>query len=284
MLFFLVLFILSGSLPPVIAVMTFINPAPQVLGEQFSDNLIYPEGTVVNVAWTQGEAGKPTSLTLWQLNATTGIFFGKAEYITQSSINTSRFSWIVATTKNLSVSNLFYLSIFEEGKSNADSNSKYFNITRAGTDASTTSATSSAAASSSATTPSSPTDSSSTTPAAGVGTPTISTPAQASPAGGLSTGAQIGVGLGVSIPCAIALSVVASWFFFARRRKRDNRDLNYVESITPTRTSDGSTLVSMTAQHPPMYPQYQKPPIGFSDYSKDAPSFYELYAPSRGGA
>ncbi|KAH6856330.1 hypothetical protein B0I37DRAFT_351402 [Chaetomium sp. MPI-CAGE-AT-0009] len=208
---------LTALVPCVLADMEFINPPPFGAVGDVSKNPTYVIGSVVEVAWTPGGEGKQTSLTLWQLNATTAEFFGPMQYITRKVVDVSTFTWIVATTKDLSVSNMFFLSIFEEGKANADSNSHYFNLTR-NSDTGPTAAEVTTSASSS-TGRISPTSTSATVPAA----ETTSDPAATSSAlsaespGGLDSGAKIGIG--VAIPCAAILGVIAGYLIF-RRRKR----------------------------------------------------------------
>jgi hypothetical protein len=48
--------------------------------------------------------------------------------LTDNVLDNNSFRWIVATSKNLTVSNLFFLSIFEEGKTASDANSLPFII------------------------------------------------------------------------------------------------------------------------------------------------------------
>ncbi|KAK3294557.1 uncharacterized protein B0H64DRAFT_190184 [Chaetomium fimeti] len=208
---------LTAFLPCVLADMDFINPPPFGAVGDVSKNPTYVIGSVVEVAWTPGGEGKQTSLTLWQLNATTAEFFGSMQYVTRKVVDVSTFTWIVATTKDLSVSNMFFLSIFEEGKANADANSHYFNLTR-NSDTRPTAAEASSSASSE--TRIAPTSTSATVPAETTTDPaaTSSAPSSESPSG-LDSGAKIGIG--VAIPCAAILGVVAGYLIF-RRRKRMN--------------------------------------------------------------
>ena len=66
-----------------LAIMEFLNPPPFGASLDYSNNPIYPVGSVVEVGWTQGTSGKPTSVTLWQLNPATGLAMGILEYITR---------------------------------------------------------------------------------------------------------------------------------------------------------------------------------------------------------
>lgn len=77
--------LLTAFLPCVLAEMEFINPPPFGAVGDVSKNPTYVIGSVVEVSWTPGEEGKQTSLTLWQLNATTGEYFGSMQYITRKS-------------------------------------------------------------------------------------------------------------------------------------------------------------------------------------------------------
>lgn len=61
--------------------MEFINPPPFGEVGDFSNNPIYTVGSTVNVAWTSGEPGKPTSLCLFQLNGTQYLY--PFEYLTR---------------------------------------------------------------------------------------------------------------------------------------------------------------------------------------------------------
>lgn len=64
--------------------MEFIEPPPFGSFTEYDENPVYPLGTVVEVEWTPGPEESPTSLTLWQINSTTGAFFGDMEYVTRT--------------------------------------------------------------------------------------------------------------------------------------------------------------------------------------------------------
>jgi hypothetical protein len=59
--------------------MDFINPPPY---DDEGDSPSYDLNNVITVRWTEVKKGTATSLTLWQLNSTTRMFFGDMEYIT----------------------------------------------------------------------------------------------------------------------------------------------------------------------------------------------------------
>ncbi|KAK4140971.1 uncharacterized protein C8A04DRAFT_31518 [Dichotomopilus funicola] len=110
-------------------IMTFINPPPGNHQHDFGDSPMYQVGSVVDIAWTPANSpGVQTSLTLWQLNETTGVYIGDQEYISRKAVDITTFKWIVATSKALSVSRMFYLSIFREGQLDSDSESHTFFI------------------------------------------------------------------------------------------------------------------------------------------------------------
>ncbi|KAF1961884.1 hypothetical protein CC80DRAFT_401419 [Byssothecium circinans] len=203
----------AWMLTGVSCLMEFINPAPFTEISKFKDNPVYVKGSTVNIAWTGGEENEGASLVLYQLNNTDGIWFGDMEYLTQSAVVVTRYTWLVGTRKNLSVSNLFYLSIFEEGKSLSDSNSQYFNITEAQSTSS-----SSLSPSNSPTTTTRPLASTPTSNAsAGPYTSTFPTPQSSSI---FPTGAKIGTGVG--IPAALLVCLGAGFFLFRRHKQRRN--------------------------------------------------------------
>ncbi|EAQ87802.1 hypothetical protein CHGG_04421 [Chaetomium globosum CBS 148.51] len=196
--------------------MEFINPPPFGAVGDVSKNPTYVIGSVVEVSWTPGEEGKQTSLTLWQLNATTGEYFGSMQYITRKVVDVSTFTWIVATTKDLSVSNMFFLSIFEEGKSSADANSHYFNLTANSNIRPT--AASEGSTSASSITRTAATSTSTTAPVQTTPNPAATSNAPLSEtSSGLDSGAKIGIG--VAIPAAAVLGAIAGYFILRRRRR-----------------------------------------------------------------
>ncbi|KAL2131005.1 hypothetical protein VTI74DRAFT_5687 [Chaetomium olivicolor] len=215
---------LAWLAPPVLAGMEFINPPSSGINGK---NPIYEMGSVLEVAWTPGPEGKQTSLVLWQLNATTAEFFGEMEYISRKAVDISRFKWIVATAKNLTVSNLFFLSIFEEGKSSADSNSHMFNITKP-SDTKTAAAVAPITTTSSATitiTTNPPSSSNAEAAAGTTSTPASSAPASTntgSEAGGLSIDAKIAIA--VTVPCVLILGALAGYLIVKRRRRKRQVD------------------------------------------------------------
>lgn len=199
--------------------MKFVNPPPERSETNVANFPKFQQGSTVTVRWTKGPADKAMSLTLWQLDQQTMKFFGDMEYLSQNFLDKDSYSWLVATRKDLKKSNLFYFSIFQEGQSQSDSNSQYFNITTAAVDApkpttSTKTPGPSSATSTGATTP--------TSDASGAATSdTISGEgdAGASQDSGLSAGTKIAIGVAVPLAVLVALGAIA-WLWFKRRRDR----------------------------------------------------------------
>ncbi|KAF2799744.1 hypothetical protein K505DRAFT_404462 [Melanomma pulvis-pyrius CBS 109.77] len=215
----LLLVVVAAWLSTVVSCIDFINPPPFGEKTDFSQNPIYNEGSKLKVVWTQPEKGQPVTLTLTQLNGTEWML--PMEYLTQSVVDRTSYEWLVVTGKNLTESNMFFFCIFREGSTSADANSHYFNITpkavapAPSSSASPSSTTISISVSSSTLTPSA----SPTAPPSNVSS-TTSVP---TPSGGLTTGAK--VGLGVGIPIAMTLGLAAGFFLFKHYRKKDNNAL-----------------------------------------------------------
>ncbi|KAH6624176.1 hypothetical protein B0J18DRAFT_427500 [Chaetomium sp. MPI-SDFR-AT-0129] len=110
-------------------VMKFINPPAGGHQTDFSNSPVYQLGSVVNISWTPTDNPEtPTSLTLWQIDETTKDWIEDQEYINRKGVDITTFRWIVATTKNVSASKVFYLSLFREGQPRSDSDSHTFFI------------------------------------------------------------------------------------------------------------------------------------------------------------
>ncbi|KAF2742222.1 hypothetical protein M011DRAFT_481828 [Sporormia fimetaria CBS 119925] len=219
---------LAASLLSSVSCVEFISPPPVVVGEfgdgDYSRNPVYPLLSRLNIRWTTGKESKPLSILLYQMNKTEFILPG--EYIGQSVVQKTEIDWLVATGADLSFSSAFFLSIFEEGQTAPDSNSRYFNITdskaRPESQSSTTGPTSSAT-SSATTSSATPTGTDVRLPSSSSSPGPLPPPPPSEPesSGGLSTGAK--VGLGVGIPVALALGLVLG-FFILRRRKQNKAE------------------------------------------------------------
>ncbi|KAK2606566.1 hypothetical protein N8I77_005307 [Diaporthe amygdali] len=198
----------------------FVNPPQFGITGDFSSNAVYTVGQNLRVQWSDAPDNTGISVLLYQLNGTQYMLPG--QYLFQNVVNTTVYDWTVAVSDNLPAtlaeSNLFYLSVFQEGKTSSDSNSHYFNIT----EAKSTSTSSSTTTSSASTTLSTSTQmASSVTPASTTSTSTASASTSSQPSSSdtnLSTGAKIGIGVG--IPAAAIIGIGAGWFFFGRRRRQ----------------------------------------------------------------
>ncbi|KAF2197952.1 hypothetical protein GQ43DRAFT_474987 [Delitschia confertaspora ATCC 74209] len=203
--------------------MNFINPPPFGTVGDFSRNPIYPEGSTLNIQWTEGNQGKPVSITLYQLNGTQWL--DPFEYIVQNTVDVTSFRWIVATSKNLTFSNMFYMSVFENGKLTGDANSHYFNISSANTNVKPSSSPPSTKTSTSPTSTPPISSSSISTPASTPTNPPSSSqpppPPTAASSNSFPTGAKIGIGVG--IPVALILGIAAGFMLFRRRRKAEDK-------------------------------------------------------------
>ncbi|XP_014556949.1 hypothetical protein COCVIDRAFT_37464 [Bipolaris victoriae FI3] len=217
----------AGLIAYLSSLMEFINPPPFGVTRDLSNSPTYDEGTTVNIACTSGEKGVGVSLCLYQPNETDGKWFGDIEYLTRMQDTCS---------KNLTLSKLFYLSIFQEGKGSSDSNSHYFYIAEKGIgESSSPSFLSSAFSSTSIPQAIStvaptliPTSSSMQnlrTSTGVVGLPTSdATDSQTLPDQQSSSDSfplAVKIGLGTGIPVALALRLVIGWLLFRHRKRRD---------------------------------------------------------------
>ncbi|KAK2753843.1 hypothetical protein FQN55_000207 [Onygenales sp. PD_40] len=141
-----------------------------------------------------------------------GATTGWNPHLKNTKSETVSTEWTVRTTKDLKVSNLFFLSIFLEGETGAQSNSHYFNISVPKSDADATTTTSvsksaSATISIDSTSTSTPTSASQSSPSP-----------PSSPSIELGTGAKVGIGIGAA--AALALGVMIGWLLFGRKKKQ----------------------------------------------------------------
>jgi hypothetical protein len=141
-------------------------------------------------------------------------------------------TWVVATAKKIEVSNVFFFSLFEEGKTSPDANSIYFNITSGAPPSSTRSSTTASAQE---------THTRSTLTTVIAGTASTSTAAQTSAESsandasipqsqpsGLSTGAKAGIAVGVI--GGIAFAICAAVVFYRRSRAAPEAPLDTSEA------------------------------------------------------
>ncbi|OBT48160.1 hypothetical protein VE00_01073 [Pseudogymnoascus sp. WSF 3629] len=218
---------------------------------------------------------------MFQLNGTE--FLRPFEYFTQNAAgDIGSFSWTVQTNKDLSVSNMFYLCLFVEGESASAANSHYFNITGTAASAivqltSTTQSTSSTETTSSTHTTSSTIADTPTPTSAAESTSTSSTDVVSPPPAGMSVGVKAGIGIGIA--AAITSGIIAGWFIFGRR-KRKNVELQKNMAMQPGYYQQEKFQGQMPYQWgnestvvPEMFGQEQRHQL--SDESTIAPRMYE---------
>ncbi|PVI01353.1 hypothetical protein DM02DRAFT_654611 [Periconia macrospinosa] len=210
----------------------FTNPGPAVKDDT-APKPVYRVGSTIDITWTPpDEANKGMSVVLYQLNKTTGQFFDDMEYLTQNAVGVTKYTWLVGTRKDLTISNMFYLSIFQEGKTSADANSRNFLLEpQNGNGQSTSSSSSSSSSSTPSPTSSSPTSTSNSSTATNPGAndrtsspPQSSTSNQAlqsQSSNSIPVGTTIGIAIGAS--GAMALGIGLIFFLYRLRKKRRER-------------------------------------------------------------
>ncbi|KAF2134084.1 hypothetical protein P153DRAFT_419859 [Dothidotthia symphoricarpi CBS 119687] len=250
----------------------FINPPAFGRSLDYSRNPVYTEGSTVNIVWTAGELGKKCSLVLYQLNETDGQTVGDWEFLTRDAVDVTSYSWLVGTGKNLSESNLFFFSYYQEEKFVSNMNSHYFNLEAKDTkDQSSSSSSTSLSATSSATLSASSTASPSISTS--ISKPTTSSSVTSNPTSeptstsssdsksstslrssdGFTMGALIGVGVGILV---MIILCVGAGFFWLRRRKRRRNVVNVLPPSPKTdyRQNNGSYYGSNLNEAPPRSP------------------------------
>lgn len=187
------------------------NPPDMATWGDFTDNSVFVENTVVNLVW-DAPTDTAFSIRLYQAETVDGNATNNFQYILQSVINRTDYSWRVSLDSGLklSTSNVFMLATYKEGSSPVQATSHYFNITGSDSDSTTT-------AGATATTGTATISATATTTSNPDATGTSSSSSSSSSSGGLSTGAKIGIG--VAIPVAVLLGLAAAFLFFYRRRK-----------------------------------------------------------------
>jgi hypothetical protein len=144
----------------------------------------------------------------------------------EGAVGVTRYTWLVGTRKNLTKSDLFYLSIFQEGKGPSDGNSHYFNIAEKVVEQKSTASPSPTSSASSYLSTGVSTTSSASSSAVSSEPPKLSTSPQASglsgtpeaaPSSGFPLAAKIGIGAG--IPAALAIGLGVGFLLFRRRKK-----------------------------------------------------------------
>ncbi|KAK7934868.1 hypothetical protein PG985_000363 [Apiospora marii] len=205
----------SVWLPYAMAVMNFITPPRYGSMHDFKSNVEYSIGYNLPITWTPGVAGKKASLELYQVNLTSGsIFFGEGETIAEGMVDMTSWKWQISTSKDLGISNVFQLAIWDESKDSYDDWCHYFNITGGtGTDAPST--PTGAAVPTATTPPNRPTEGPPTEAATAI---TTSGTEQKKDWTGMSTGAKIT--MGVILPIVAVAGFAVGWCVLGRQRRR----------------------------------------------------------------
>ncbi|KAG9196094.1 hypothetical protein G6011_01215 [Alternaria panax] len=256
--------------------MEFKSPPSNLIPGDTSDAANYTIGNILPVIWTEPPDGVPVSLLLWRANSS-GDLIEPSEYLTQSVVNKTDYSWLIRTRLDLTETNLLQFTIYREGEVEPDDFSQYFNLVDKVdlASASTSSASSSILSSSTFTATSS-------TPFAASSTPTsaptsVPAPSPTPHANSFPTSAKIGVGVG--IPVAILLGLVVGFLLF-RRHKKDvappctpgaqvAEQFKYGHYASPLNEAPSESLVEMDPQHAAGVFAH-KPPDGA------APARYEM--------
>lgn len=303
----------------------FVNPASHGSQSSFSQDSVYTEHSVLQIRWTSPYSDQDATVGLFQVNTSSTLASSKSpqtigdiEYLAgesrsislhpciyvrtrpdiypstegQAYDRTSR-QWIVVTNKDLSVSNVFVMMLFVTGATSASDMTVYFNITSddsdsASTDDSSTS-TSGSSASSSATTRA---QLSPTLPVSNPSASTTASDAASQSSSDMNSSAKIG--LGVGIPAAAIVGVLATWLVFRRRRAptaQGGEEQPQEDKVVPMGV-DGATgatsrPVSKALSHGPPSSTHGSVPLPSThtgpavyEASNEPANVSELYAPT----
>ncbi|CZR64708.1 uncharacterized protein PAC_14607 [Phialocephala subalpina] len=197
---------------------SFIDPsdAGKLPPQDYSADPVFAMGSTLRIQWSlePTEQNQLLDLIMWQ-----DVAGSKFEYIGKDlASNTTSFNWNVSTAKDLGVSHAFFFDLYLEpttidaNVANEDARSHYINITSAIVPTTSTTTASSTTSSSSSVTAKTSTASVTTSPT----TSATAVPIPASD--GLSTGAKIGLGLGV--PIVVIALIAIGWLIFGRRKQK----------------------------------------------------------------
>ncbi|CAI9635393.1 hypothetical protein GT037_007646 [Alternaria burnsii] len=239
--------------------MQFIVPPSNPTPLDFSDAQVYYLGDKLTIYWTEPPTGIASSILLWQANRTTGVLVGDKQYITQSVVNKTDVVWPITTDFNLTLSNLFQLTLYQEGEVDPVDFSQYLYLENKAdsVSASISSPSSSLLLSStaSATTSSSSAGNSIQTSV----TTAVPIPSSASPASSFPTSAKIGVGVG--IPVALLLGLIVGFLLFRHHKKKGvdrrpktpssqvSKQYKYGHYAPPLNEAPPDSLIELDPQH-----------------------------------
>ncbi|KAK4142236.1 uncharacterized protein C8A04DRAFT_30195 [Dichotomopilus funicola] len=256
--------LLMGSIPTAFGRMKFLSP-PEFDGPRdVRQNTVWTVGSPLELRWTPGEEGKTLSVMLYQITPEKAATFdGKfdytesdgAEYITRDQINATDFTWLVGTRRDLSVSPMFAIAIWQQGALITDSTINIFNISDArapppsSTQTSSTLKTTTTGTAMATAATETGSEGRTTRSGAGAGTGVPPTPATGT-AGGIETGVWAGaenggsgssgsssnssssglstseaIGVGVGATAGVVLLIALGWFLGRRcARNKHNRE------------------------------------------------------------
>lgn len=199
--------------------MSFINPSPAGEDKDYSDDPVYIEGSTIIVSWSANtEAGLPVTLALFQQALGNNDGDPSQEVLVDASIaDKTAYTWVVSTSKNLTVSNVFFFQLFLDQSIAPSATSHYFNITTNDAVASTTAATTTTASTSAATLFETSATTASTTATSSPAATTSSSPAIKS--SGLSASAKVGIGVGIAVPVSLILGGILGWWCYKQRTR-----------------------------------------------------------------
>ncbi|KAK7966277.1 uncharacterized protein PG986_000554 [Apiospora aurea] len=240
-------------LPYAMAVMNFINPPRYGSMRDYRSNSEYPIGYNLSISWTPGVEGRKASLQLYQVNLTSGsIFFGEAETIIQGMVDLTSWRWQVSTGKDLGVSNMFQLALWDESKDTYDDWCHYFNITTAGdSDAIPSGATAAGTPAPTAATPPNRPDEGPPTEAA---TSTSgSEKEQKKDWTGMSTGAKIT--MGVILPIVAMSGFLVGWCVLGRQKKKRQKKEAAATAAAATESAQWQSIPKYAPEPDQQWPQ-----------------------------
>lgn len=192
---------------------------------------------------------------------------------TASIMNETSYDWVVATDKDLSMSDLFLFNIFYEGDTSPSAISETFRITHDSTRSSSVSSAASSTTSASTADPTTSAASSTTVATAG---PTSASPVASSETGngGLATGTKIG--LGVAVPVVALLGIAVGYCFFKHRAKKQQHP------IQPPSTLVTDSAMCQRPPSPPPYGRFEMDGASTANESQSNRLTYELYGGTTG--
>ncbi|CAN9399099.1 unnamed protein product [Alternaria alternata] len=239
--------------------MQFIVPPSNPRPLDFSDAQVYYLGDKLTIYWTEPPAGIASSILLWQANRTTGVLVGDEQYITpESVVNKTDVVWPITTDFNLTLSNLFQLTLYQEGEVDPVDFSQYLYLEDKADSALASISSASSSLLSSSTT-SATTSSSSAGSSIQTNVPTaVPMPSSASPASSFPTSAKIGFGVG--IPVALLLGLIVGFLLFRHHKKKGidrpktpspqvSEQYKYGHYAPPLNEAPPDSLIELDPQH-----------------------------------